>query len=84
MRIANSAWQNIIFRGNLSVHYPETLQAVLLLETLPIFRFKRAIPRLFAGMAHFCQPSARVNVFVSTLKVPVIAALLLITSNGLC
>jgi hypothetical protein len=35
---------------------PETLPVVLLFKTLPIYHSKQAIPRLFAGMAHFYQP----------------------------
>jgi hypothetical protein len=62
--------------GRLSDHYAETLQVLLLFETVSIHRFGRAIPRLFVGMAHVCQPGARVNVSIATSKVPVIATLL--------
>jgi hypothetical protein len=31
---------------------PETLLEILLFETLPGYRFERAIPRLLVGMAH--------------------------------
>jgi hypothetical protein len=31
---------------------PETLPEILLFETLPGYRFERAIPRLLVGMAH--------------------------------
>jgi hypothetical protein len=35
--------------GKLLDHYTETLQVVLLFETLPLHRFERVIPRLFAS-----------------------------------
>jgi uncharacterized membrane protein len=62
---------------------PETLLEILLFETLPGYRFERAIPRLFVGLAQLCQPWARVNVSIAPLKVPMIAMLLSIASNGL-
>jgi hypothetical protein len=62
--------------GRLLVHYHETLQVTLLFETLPSYRFERAITRLFDGMVRFCQSWARV-------KVPMIVVLLSITFKGL-
>jgi hypothetical protein len=61
--------------GRLSYHYTETLQLVLLFETLPLHHFEQVFPRLFAG-----------NPFSPTLSQSegtVIAVLLLITFNGL-
>jgi hypothetical protein len=37
--------------GRLSDHYAETLSEILLFKTMPIYHFRRAIPRLFTGMA---------------------------------
>jgi hypothetical protein len=55
--------------GDIVVHYPETLQAVLLFETLPIYRLEWAVPRLFSGIAHPCSTSSKSEVFNATLKV---------------
>jgi hypothetical protein len=35
---------------------PKTFHAILLFETLPTYHLERAFPRLFAGIAPFCQP----------------------------
>jgi hypothetical protein len=35
---------------------PKTIPEIILFETLSGYRFERAIPRLFAGMAHFANP----------------------------
>jgi hypothetical protein len=47
---------------------PEALPEILLFETLPSYRFGLAIPILFVGMAHLCQPWARVNVYFATFN----------------
>jgi hypothetical protein len=57
----------------LSDNYAETLHVVLLFETLLLHRFERVFPRLFASIARFYQPWAK-------MKVPV---LLSIIFNGL-
>jgi hypothetical protein len=56
--------------GRLLVHYPETLQVILLFETLLIHHLERAFPRLFARMAPLSQPWAGVNVSIAIFKVP--------------
>jgi hypothetical protein len=33
---------------------PETLPEILLFETLPSYRFERAIPRMFVGIVNSC------------------------------
>jgi hypothetical protein len=42
--------------GDIVGSLTEALPTILLFETLPIYRFKQAIPRLFAGMTYLCQP----------------------------
>jgi hypothetical protein len=48
--------------GILLVQYPETLQAVLLFETLSIYHFDRVIPRLFPSIAHSCSTLSKTEV----------------------
>jgi hypothetical protein len=55
MRIVNSFLTKAHLWGIFLGYYPETLRAVLVLDTLPIYCFERVIPRLFAGIVHSCS-----------------------------
>jgi hypothetical protein len=82
MRIANSAWLNIIIEEGLLVHYPKPFRPSSCLKPYRLITLSEP-SKIAAGIAPFCRPWARLNVSIATVKVNMIATLLSIASYDL-